>query len=132
MLKTLATVFILALIITNSVAQQKMQPTFVGAWEGPLVIGRDDMTMSFTFTETDGAYAATLINGAKGIYGMPADTVKINGLNILIRIPRIDLEFTGTLRLDENEENYIRIDGDWFQQSEMIPVILYPVDTASF
>jgi len=34
--------------------------------------------------------------------------------------------------LDENEENYIRIDGDWFQQSEMIPVVLYPVETASF
>jgi hypothetical protein len=132
MLRALSTILILALIAANSAAQQKMQPSFVGAWEGPLVIGRDDMTMSFTFTETDGAYSATLINGAKGIYGMPADSVRIDGLNILIRIPRIDLEFTGTLRLDENEENYIRIDGDWFQQSEMIPVVLYPVETASF
>jgi hypothetical protein len=132
MLRALSTILILALIAANSAAQQKMQPSFVGAWEGPLVIGRDDMTMSFTFSETDGAYSATLINGAKGIYGMPADSVRIDGLNILIRIPRIDLEFTGTLRLDENEENYIRIDGDWFQQSEMIPVVLYPVETASF
>ena len=52
--------------------------------------------------------------------------------SIIIRIPRLDMEFTGTLRLDETGEKIIRIDGDWFQYSEMVPVVLLPVDEPTF
>ncbi len=104
----------------------------VGSWEGPLVLGRDNMNLAFTFTHDEGAYKAALISSGLGIYGMPAETVRLNGLNVTIRIPRLDVEFTGTLRLDEAGQKITRIDGDWFQYSEMVPVVLHPVDTPSF
>ena len=90
------------------------------------------MNLAFTFSMKEGNYSAALISGGMGIYGMPADTVRIEGLNVTIRIPRLDMEFTGTLRLDETGENIIRIDGDWFQYSEMVPVVLLPVDEPTF
>lgn len=103
-----------------------------GSWEGPLVIGRDNMNLAFTFAQEDGEYKAALISGGMGIYGMPAESVEVDGLSVKISIPRLDAEFTGTLRLDEAGESVVRIDGDWFQYAEMVPVVLLPVATPSF
>jgi|TARA_B100001123_G_C15204677_1_gene984760 hypothetical protein len=121
-------------VTTNLVVAQGDEniPSLVGSWEGPLVIGRDSTNLAFTFSLREGQYAAALISGGMGIYGMPADTVQVNGRNIIIRIPRLDVEFTGTIRLDDDGENIMRIDGDWFQYSEMVPVILLPVDQPTF
>lgn len=121
-------------VATNLVVAQGDEniPSLVGSWEGPLVIGRDSTNLAFTFSLREGQYAAALISGGMGIYGMPADTVQVNGRNIIIRIPRLDVEFTGTIRLDDDGENIMRIDGDWFQYSEMVPVILLPVDQPTF
>ena len=121
-------------VTTNLVVAQEDEniPSLVGSWEGPLVIGRDSTNLAFTFSLLEGAYAAALISGGMGIYGMPADTVQVNGRNIIIRIPRLDVEFTGTIRMDDDGENIIRIDGDWFQYSEMVPVVLLPVDQPTF
>ena len=113
-------------VTTNLVVAQGDEniPSLVGSWEGPLVIGRDSTNLAFTFSLREGQYAAALISGGMGIYGMPADTVQVNGRNIIIRIPRLDVEFTGTIRLDDDGENIMRIDGDWFQYSEMVQVII--------
>jgi hypothetical protein len=112
--------------------EQLTYPSLLGSWEGPLVLGRDNMNLAFTFALNEGEYTAALISGGMGIYGMPADTVRVEGLNVIIRIPRLDLEFTGTLRLDGTGEQIVRIDGDWFQYSEMVPVVLLPVDAPTF
>tara|TARA_Y100000294_G_scaffold138857_1_gene132281 strand:- start:189 stop:596 length:408 start_codon:yes stop_codon:yes gene_type:complete len=112
--------------------EQLTYPSLLGSWEGPLVLGRDNMNLAFTFALNEGEYTAALISGGLGIYGMPADTVRVEGLNVIIRIPRLDVEFTGTLRLDETGEQIVRIDGDWFQYSEMVPVVLLPVDAPTF
>ena len=124
----------LLLIVSTlgSSQEDSAQLSLVGSWEGPLVLGRDNMNLAFTFSMKEGNYSAALISGGMGIYGMPADTVRLEGLNVIIRIPRLDMEFTGTLRLDETGENIIRIDGDWFQYSEMVPVVLLPVDEPTF
>ena len=125
--------FCLSIIAASVQAQEKLEtPSLVGSWEGPLVIGRDSTNLAFTFSLQEGQYAAALVSGGMGIYGMPADTVRIEGRKITIRIPRLDVEFTGTVRLDEAEENIVRIDGDWFQYSEMVPVVLLPVDQPTF
>lgn len=114
-------------------AQEAMEiPSLVGSWEGPLVLGRENTNLAFTFSMRDGQYAAAMISSGLGIFGMPADTVSVEGRNIIIRIPRLDLEFTGTIRLDDSGENIERIDGDWFQYSEMVPVVLRPVDQPTF
>ena len=125
--------FCLSTVVASGQAQEKLEtPSLVGSWEGPLVIGRDSTNLAFTFSLREGQYAAALVSGGMGIYGMPADTVRVEGRKITIRIPRLDVEFTGTVRLDEAEENIVRIDGDWFQYSEMVPVVLLPVDQPTF
>ena len=125
--------FCLFIIPNLAISQEIVEyPSLVGSWEGPLVIGRDSTNLAFTFSIQNGEYAAALISGGMGIYGMPADTVRVDGRNITIRIPRLDLEFTGTIRLDDSGEEIVRIDGDWFQYSEMVPVILLPVDQPTF
>lgn len=111
---------------------QEARDSLLGSWEGPLVLGRENMSMAFTFTEENGGYRAALISGGLGIYGMPADSVTISERRIEIRIARLDLEFTGSIRFDESGEKILRIDGDWFQYSEMVPVVLLPVDSPSF
>lgn len=121
-----------SLIPALSAQAQEAPDSLIGSFEGPLVLGRDNMNLAFTFSKTDGKYQAALISSGMGIYGMPADTVEVEGLNVKIGIPRLDVEFTGTLRLDESGENVVRIDGDWFQFSEMVPVVLLPVETPSY
>ncbi len=132
LLPVLACLLLLALSGLANSQEDKAYSSLIGSWEGPLVLGRDNMNLAFTFSVKEGNYSAVLISGGMGIYGMPADTVRIDGLNVIIRIPRLDLEFTGTLRLEETGEKIIRIDGDWFQYSEMVPVVLLPVDEPTF
>ena len=132
LLPILACLLLLALSGLANSQEDKAYSSLIGSWEGPLVLGRNNMNLAFTFSVKEGNYSAVLISGGMGIYGMPADTVRIDGLNVIIRIPRLDLEFTGTLRLEETGEKIIRIDGDWFQYSEMVPVVLLPVDEPTF
>ncbi len=132
LLPILACLLLLALSGLANSQEDKAYSSLIGSWEGPLVLGRDNMNLAFTFSVKEGNYSAVLTSGGMGIYGMPADTVRIDGLNVIIRIPRLDLEFTGTLRLEETGEKIIRIDGDWFQYSEMVPVVLLPVDEPTF
>ena len=126
-------VLLLLMAFSGGVRSQDVAPeALLGTFEGPLVIGRDSMTLAFTFSVTGGELRAQLFSAAMGIYGMPADSVSVSENAVRIAIPRLDLEFTGRLRLDESGGQVQRIDGDWFQYSEMVPVILLPVDAPSF
>ena len=116
---------------TGVLAAEATRENILGSWEGPLVIGRDNMTLAFTFALQGEEIAAVLTSSGLGIYGMPADTVIVDGRRITIRIPRLDLEFTGVARMTKSGA-VMRIDGDWFQYSEMVPVVLLPVENPSF
>lgn len=100
----------------------------VGSWGGPLVIGEDDLGLIFNFSKAGGEYSASIISEGLGVYGMPADKVSLNGRSLKLVIGRLDVEFTGTLRFDEAGEKLLRIDASWFQGSEMVPVVLRPVE----
>ena len=100
----------------------------VGSWGGPLVIGEDDLGLIFNFSMAGAEYSASDISEGLGVYGMPADRVRLNGRSLTVLIGRLDVEFTGTLRFDEAGEKLLRIDANWFQGSEMVPVVLRPVE----
>ena len=116
---------------TSVFSAEATRENILGSWEGPLVIGRDNMKLAFTFTVQGEKIAAVLTSSGLGIYGMPADTVIVDGRRITIRIPRLDLEFTGVAQMTKSGA-VMRIDGDWFQYSEMVPVVLLPVENPSF
>ena len=119
------------LFYTSVLAAEATRENILGSWEGPLIIGRDNMKLAFTFTLQGEEIAAVLTSSGLGIYGMPADTVIFDDRRITIRISRLDLEFTGVARTDTSGV-VLRIDGDWFQYSEMVPVVLLPVENPSF
>jgi len=119
---------LLSLLCATALAQEPNESPLVGSWGGPLVIGEDDLGLIFNFSVADGEYTATMISDGLGIYGMPADRVKLNGAMLTVNIRRLDVEFMGTLRFDETGEQLLRIDASWFQGSEMVPVVLLPVE----
>ena len=104
----------------------------IGSWEGPLTLGRDEMKLAFTFSATNDQLSAALISAGLGVYGMPADEVILRGRSLTVRISRLDLEFTATLRFDDSGATLQSLDGNWFQAAEMVPVILLPVDQPSY
>ncbi|NQV70077.1 MAG: hypothetical protein HQ498_08635 [Pseudohongiella sp.] len=107
-------------------------PSLIGTWEGPLILSSDEnMKLALTFSLNEGKYTAVLISSGMGIYAMPADVVRVRGLNLTIRLQRLDLEILGTLRLDDSGGKIQRIDGSWFQGSEMVPLVLQSVDSPS-
>lgn len=120
------------LLVSPALAQESSTAAgaqaLTGSWGGPLVIGEDDLGLIFNFSMEDGEYAATMISDGLGIYGMPADRVSLRGLSLTVIIRRLDVEFTGTLRFDDAGEELLRIDASWFQGSEMVPVVLRPVE----
>ena len=115
-----------------SQAAEVAKENLLGSWEGPLVIGRENVNLAFTFTLDGEKISASMTSSGLGIYGMPADSVTVDGRRLSIRIPRLDLEFTGVMRMAESGNLVLRIDGDWFQYSEMVPVVLLPVEQPSF
>ena len=131
-MKKVAVLLLLVIFTSSARAQDAAPEALLGTFEGPLVIGRDSMNLAFTFSMNGAELRAQLFSASMGIYGMPADSVTVNNNALRISIPRLDLEFTGRLRLDETGTTIERIDGDWFQYSEMVPVILLPVDAPSF
>jgi len=132
LIQRLAFIVLIIAAGTQAAQAQETPDSLLGSFEGPLIIGRDNMNLAFTFSMSEGSYQAAITSGSMGIYGMPATLVEVNGLNVKIGLPRLDAEFTGTLRLDESGEKILRIDGDWFQQSEMVPVVLLPVESPAF
>jgi hypothetical protein len=119
---------LLSLNSAAALAADTNNSPLVGSWGGPLVIGEDDLGLIFNITMLDGEYAASIISDGLGVYGMPADRVSLNGLMLTVVIRRLDVEFTGTLRFNEAGEELLRIDASWFQGSEMVPVVLRPVE----
>lgn len=107
--------------LNNHVNAQEI--SFSGEWRGALTIGRDTTGFVFIITKKDGKYAATLSNTAIGIYGFPSDSVIVKDKNLTIRFKALDIEFTGTIQLDSANKPY-RIIGDWFQDSELSPIVL--------
>ena len=119
---------LLSLNSAAALAADASNPPLIGSWGGPLVIGEDDLGLIFNFSMTGGEYSASIISDGLGVYGMPADRVRLNGRSLTVVIGRLNVEFTGTLRFDEAGENLLRIDANWFQGSEMVPVVLRPVE----
>ena len=114
-------------IATNAVAQQETTTsTLAGTWAGDLMIGRDAFDMSFTITVQEGNFSAALISRQMGIYGMPAESMVVNNNRITIRLELLAAEYTGRIRMNEAGDAVAFIDGEWFQEGEMVPVILRP------
>lgn len=120
------------LLLAQFAFAQESSVSIVGSWQGSMLVDSEDQNLALTFAQSESGYSATLINSALGIYGMPADSVQLDGINVQVSFKRLDVEFFGTLRLDEAGEEILRIDGDWFEGAEMVQVVLKSVENPTF
>lgn len=121
---------LLGLLLTGNLAAQveSTQASLTGSWAGTLVIGRDSFDMTFNLTQNADNIGAALISRQLGIYGMPAEMVKLDNNRLTIRLELLAAEYTGRLRMDESGSKIAFIDGEWYQEGEMVPIILRPAD----
>lgn len=126
---------LLALLLCTGISQPSTsaqtdatQLTLVGIWEGAVLIGRENFNLAFAITVSDGAYSAALISRQMGVYGMPADLITVVDGRIKIKIINVDGEFNGQLFREAGSNDITRISGDWFQEGEMLPLVLLPVE----
>ena len=133
----LNTIALIALLIVKPISTiaNEQEPldtsTLVGTWKSSLKINRDELSIALNLEIEQGVIQAELISDGLGIYGLPADSVEINGLRISAKVSRLDAEVSGWLRLNHDKDQVIRIDGDWFQGAELVPIVLLPVSPAN-
>lgn len=133
----LNTIALIALLIVKPISTiaNEQEPldtsTLVGTWKSSLKINRDELSIALNLEIEQGVIQAELISDGLGIYGLPADSVEINGLRISAKFSRLDAEVSGWLRLNDDKDQVIRIDGDWFQGAELVPIVLLPVSPAN-
>jgi len=110
-------------VITSSNAQS---PSLAGEWRGTYNINiGGDREIIFTLTEVDGVLTGVFDNPTAGVMAVTIETLVVNGNDIRMLIPRIQGEYYGTIRADLAADGKpFRIDGDWSQAGEYIPISL--------
>jgi hypothetical protein len=110
-------------VITSSSAQS---PSLAGEWRGTYNINiGGDREIIFTLTEVNGVLSGVFDNPTAGVMAVSVETLSIDGNNIRMLIPRIQGEYYGTIRDELGADGKpVRIDGDWSQAGEYIPISL--------
>jgi len=110
-------------VVTSASAQS---PALAGEWRGTYNINiGGDREIIFTLTEVDGVLKGVFDNPTAGIMAVAVETLVVNGNDIRMFLPRIQGEFYGTIRDELGADGMpVRIDGDWSQAGEYIPITL--------
>ncbi len=100
-----------------------------GSWSGQFQVGQYDPMELVFHIERDGQFLrASLDIPSQHRQGIPAGTVSLRGDLLRITIPDIQGEYYGALRLARDGQAIRRIDGDWSQSGEYVPLTLHPHD----
>ena len=102
------------------------QSDLVGVWKGSYNINIDgDREVTFTLVETDGVLSGTFDDPSAGMMAIAIENIVRTGRDVRFTLPRIRGEYYGTIRADLGTDGKpVRIDGDWSQAGEFIPITL--------
>ncbi len=127
-LNALPRLFLLACVFAASVmpVSSAQAPALAGEWRGTYNINiGGDREIIFTLSEVDGVLTGTFDNPTAGIMAVSVESISVNGNDIRLLIPRIQGEYYGTIRDELGADGRpVRIDGDWSQSGEDIPITL--------
>ncbi|MEY3667468.1 MAG: hypothetical protein RL572_1008 [Pseudomonadota bacterium] len=125
---SLPCLLLLASVLAASVlpAGSAQSPSLAGEWRGTYNINiGGDREIIFTLREVDGVLSGTFDNPTAGIMAVSVDSISVNGNDIRLLLPRIQGEYYGTIRDELGADGLpVRIDGDWSQAGEYIPITL--------
>lgn len=115
---------ILCSFLASAALAQEAELT--GVWRGSFSINiGGDREYVLTISETDGALTAVLDIPAQNMLNLAADSIRIEGNNVRFLFPRIDGEYYGVIHSDRAHDGKpVRMDGDWSQAGEYIPITL--------
>jgi hypothetical protein len=107
-------------------ASSAQSPSLAGEWRGTYNINiGGDREIIFTLREVDGVLTGTFDNPTAGIMAVSVESINVNGKDIRLLLPRIQGEYYGTIRDELGADGQpVRIDGDWSQAGEYIPITL--------
>lgn len=114
------------LLLAFSSASFAQIDTIAGQWSGTYNINiGGDRDIVFTIEVNDGIASGTFDDAAGGALGINIETISVEGREVHFVIPRIQGEYFGTVHADLDVDGKpIRIDGDWSQAGEFIPITL--------
>lgn len=124
--KALLSLVLLTLGLLTASATFAQSFDLVGEWKGSYNINIDgDRTVTFTLVETDGVLSGTFDDPAAGMMAIAIESITRTGRDVRFTLPRIRGEYYGTIHSDLGTDGKpIRIDGDWSQAGEFIPITL--------
>jgi len=101
--------------------------TIAGEWRGTYNINiGGDRDIVFTIEVTNGEVTGTFDDEAGGALGLTIESISLEDGEVEFTIPRINGAYFGTVHADLGTDgNPVRIDGDWTQAGEFIPVTIY-------
>ena len=114
----------LGLVVASASFAQPLD--LVGEWKGSYNINIDgDREVTFTLVVTDGVLSGTFDDPAAGMMAIAIESVTRTGRDVRFTLPRIRGEYYGNIHSDLGTDGKpVRIDGDWSQAGEFIPITL--------
>jgi hypothetical protein len=105
------------------------QVALAGEWRGSYNINiGGDRVIIFTLSGEGDSLTGIIDNPSSGIMSVSIESIRIQGNDILMRIPRIQADFYGRIRDELGPDGHpVRIDGDWSQAGEYVPVTLHRI-----
>lgn len=124
----LATAGLLALFsLMSQITAAETGPTLSGHWAGGLQVGqREPLTLIFHVDAGEDGLEVTLDIPSQQRAAIPSSSVTLRDELLFISFTEIQAEFYGALRLSRDGSQVRRIEGDWSQSGEHIPLTLQP------
>jgi hypothetical protein len=104
------------------------QADLAGDWSGTLDLSEmqpdaPPLTVIVHMVRDGDGYSATFDSPTQGVFGIPVDSVSLDGQALTVAMPDIRVTYTGTVSADGSQ-----IDGTWTQGPASLPLVLTPYE----
>jgi hypothetical protein len=127
-LQSKARIVLTALLLSSSTSAFALEiEDLVGTWRGSYNINiGGDREVVLMLTQEAAGIEGNFEDPSSGVFGIAVESIIFNGTDIRFSIPRIDGSYYGTVHADRSADGLaVRIDGDWSQVGEFMPITLY-------
>ncbi len=102
-------------------------PDIAGSWAGGFQVAQyDPIELVFHIRHEADGLSATLDIPSQQQRGIQVDRVRLHNGQLFLQVATLQAEFFGGLRLGRDGSTVRRIDGDWAQSGEFVPLTLRP------
>ncbi|MFN8257436.1 MAG: alpha/beta hydrolase [Bacteroidales bacterium] len=100
------------------ISYSMLSQDITGTWNGLLKVQGTQLRLVFHITKTDTGMVSTMDSPDQNAFGIPVPTTKFEDKNLTIEVPKIRMEYTGTLKSDT------LIEGTFKQSGLVVPMNL--------